>query len=547
MTPRVTITDDSPRPIVLLAATLLALVVVGIALPLVGFLLLAAVVYLGAAFVAYVLFRMVVKFIAENSGDAREAGASDASADPSEGCARGGGVLTAWRPGVFGGLRVAAVVLALWVPFGLASVLVFGANGFVVHLLGNLAERTVDGMQAGLGAQDLALGDWERKVRGSLELLPLPGGDTLRDAIDGVRPTVRSARDALVNLLQLVRFALVVESYVAWIFLLWLTVRSVLYFLARTVLAEHLRALPTGEGADVRFDMGLLRARQRTEGRAAPARGDGNRMGDRTGDRTGDHGGDHGGSDGDATKQPRGSEATQLRARAMVHERDFALGGFDTLYARVGLGPNRAENYRFPQWTSCAIRRVLTNAYHLNRIAPAAGLSWPVRAPARIVVVELRGERLCVRMRHLAFFERSLQLSTIVNAQIPWAAFESPLVTCIEGHGRVGLRVEGEPMLLSRRNELGGPGTDRDAGGDRRALGDRASDAVPQVNLPRLAAWSADTRLEIAVEPGYSNAVLVAAATAEITHSSLVVAAREDGAEVGSGTLLSRIARLVIP
>ena len=142
-----------------------------------------------------------------------------------------------------------------------------------------------------------------------------------------------------------------------------------------------------------------------------------------------------------------------LRTRTEVHERDFALDGFDTLYARVGLGPNRAENYRFPQWTSCAIRRVLTNTYHLNRITPGAGLVWPVRAPTRIVVVELRGERLCLRMRHLAFFERPLRLSTIVNAQIPWAAFESPPITCIEGHGRVGLRVDGEPMLLARVEE----------------------------------------------------------------------------------------------
>jgi hypothetical protein len=228
---------------------------------------------------------------------------------------------------------------------------------------------------------------------------------------------------------------------------------------------------------------------------------------------------------------------TPLRARTEVHERDFALDGFDTLYARVGLGPNRAENYRFPQWTSCAIRRVLTNTYHLNRITHGAGLVWPVRAPTRIVVVELRGELLCLRMRHLAFFERPLRLSTIVNAQIPWAAFESPLITCIEGHGRVGLRVDGEPMLLARGADAAVPRGDEEL----------AARPIPEVNLPRLAAWCADTRLSITVEPGYSNAVLVAAATAEITHSSLVVAAREDGAEVGSGTLLSRIARLVIP
>lgn len=286
MHPPVPPTDDSPRPIVLLAATTLLLLAVGVALPAIGFLLLAAVVYLGAALVAYVVFRMVVKFLVENMGENPGENLANARAEePAKGTADGspelhaaaphrGGILTAWRPGVLGGLRVAMVVLALWAPFGLASVLLFGANGFVVHVLGDLVERTVDGMQAELGAQDLALGEWEREVRGSLALLPLPGKDTLRDALDGVRPSVRSARDALVNLLQLVRFALVVESYVAWIFLLWLTVRSVLYFLARTVLAEHLRALPPGEGVDVRFDMGLLCARHGTAARAgAPTTG----------------------------------------------------------------------------------------------------------------------------------------------------------------------------------------------------------------------------------------------------------------------------------
>lgn len=286
MHPPVPPTDDSPRPIVLLAATTLLLLAVGVALPAIGFLLLAAVVYLGAALVAYVVFRMVVKFLVENMGENPGENLANARAEePAKGTADGspelhaaaphrGGILTAWRPGVLGGLRVAMVVLALWAPFGLASVLLFGANGFVVHVLGDLVERTVDGMQAELGAQDLALGEWEREVRGSLALLPLPGKDTLRDALDGVRPSVRSARDALVNLLQLVRFALVVESYVAWIFLLWLTVRSVLYFLARTVLAEHLRALPPGEGVDVRFDMGLLCVRHGTAARAgAPTTG----------------------------------------------------------------------------------------------------------------------------------------------------------------------------------------------------------------------------------------------------------------------------------
>jgi hypothetical protein len=218
---------------------------------------------------------------------------------------------------------------------------------------------------------------------------------------------------------------------------------------------------------------------------------------------------------------------TTLLGRSTAHDRDFPLDGFATFYARVGLGPNRAENYRFPQWRSCAFRRLLSNTYHLNRVTPRPGMHWPVRTPTRIVVIELRGERLCLRMRHLAFFEHTLRLSTIVNAQIPWASFESPLITCIEGHGRVGLRLEGDPVLQAR--------------------GADAAGEPPHVNLPRLAAWCADTHLALSVEPGYLNAVLVAAATADVLRSSLVVSAREDGEEVAGTTLLARVARLVVP
>jgi len=139
--------------------------------------------------------------------------------------------------------------------------------------------------------------------------------------------------------------------------------------------------------------------------------------------------------------------------------------------------------------------------------------------------------------RTWAFFEHTLRLSTIVNAQIPWASFESPLITCIEGHGRVGLRIEGDPVLLAR-------GEPAEAEAPQVNL---PQVNLPQVNLPRLAAWCADTHLGLTVEPGYLNAVLVAAATADVLRSSLVVSAREDGEEVAGTTLLARIARLIVP
>lgn len=215
-----------------------------------------------------------------------------------------------------------------------------------------------------------------------------------------------------------------------------------------------------------------------------------------------------------------------LLERTTVHAESFPIGGFAPIYARLGYGPNAAADYRVPQRTSCLVRRLLTRMYVLNRFRPRADAQWPVRAPERIAVVELRGERVCVRMRNLVFFEESLRLSTIFNAQVPWVSFESPLITCLSGTGRIGLRIDGAPDCIAH------------AGGGR---------AAPHVNLLRLAAWSADTRFGIAVEPGYANTVLVAPAAAVVRSSALVVAGRDDGDTVGVSGLLHRVARLIVP
>ena len=138
-----------------------------------------------------------------------------------------------------------------------------------------------------------------------------------------------------------------------------------------------------------------------------------------------------------------------LLERTTVHADSFPLESFSLLYARSGAGPNAAGNFRVPQRTSCCFRRLLTGTYVLNRLRPSPQMIWPVKAPERIAVVELRGERICFRMRNLAFFEQGLQFSTIVNAQIPWLSFESPLVTCLTGNGRVGIRIDGAPDCVA--------------------------------------------------------------------------------------------------
>lgn len=219
-----------------------------------------------------------------------------------------------------------------------------------------------------------------------------------------------------------------------------------------------------------------------------------------------------------------------LLQRTTVHADSFSIEKFSTIYARIGVGPNAKANFAIPQRSSCVVRRLLSRMYVLNRFDPESQrtspqMIWLVRAPERIAVIELCDERLCFRMRNLAFFEEGLRLSTIVNAQVPWLAFESPLITCLSGSGRVGIRIDGQPDCL-------------DAVPTQRA---------PHVNMLRLAAWSSDTRLGVDVASGYSNMVLVAPATAVVRSSSLVIAGRDDGESVSATGLLQRIGRLITP
>lgn len=214
-----------------------------------------------------------------------------------------------------------------------------------------------------------------------------------------------------------------------------------------------------------------------------------------------------------------------LIARTTIHSDRFSLRGFAPLYARRGTGPSGPQDYRIPQRGRCAVRRLFSRRYILTRFEPRADMEWPIRAPTRIAVVQLRGERLCFRMHNLAFFEETLQLSTVVNTQVPWLSFESPLVPCISGTGRVGICIDGQPECLA-------PSMDA---------------KLPKVNMLRLAAWADDSRFGIEVAPGYANTVLVAAPGAMVCTSSLVIAGRDDPTSVGPADLIWRAARLFVP
>ena len=80
-----------------------------------------------------------------------------------------------------------------------------------------------------------------------------------------------------------------------------------------------------------------------------------------------------------------------------------------------------------------------------------------------------------------------------------------------------------------------------------RLLPHDAIDASARVIAQRILMRPADTRLGVAVEPGYANTVLVAPATADVRSSSLVIAGRDDEETVGAAGLLWRIGRLITP
>ena len=208
------------------------LLVIGAIYPPAVLFLLVPAMFVAMLVAGYLLIRFVRKFIVENCGH--------------------GGIFEAWRPTLGSGLRTALGVLVRWAPFGFLSLLVFGANGLIVEWSARLLESGIGSLRGSIG--DIA-GPLEQGAWWSF-LLPNP----FEDAIQSIASGLKSVNDFLANLLVLIRFLLVVENYVAWVFLTWLTTRSVLYFLARTVLAERIEHEDAKSSPiEVQFNMEFMR------------------------------------------------------------------------------------------------------------------------------------------------------------------------------------------------------------------------------------------------------------------------------------------------
>jgi hypothetical protein len=225
--------DDVLRAVVPVGIPILILLVIGAVQPIVVVLFVVAGVPVAALFLAYLLVRLMRKLLHENCGT--------------------GGILESWRPSIGSGLLTAIGVLARWAPFGFLSLLIFGANGLIVDWIAQLAQLGI--IKARGGAEEAA-----RKaedVAGWMTWIPF---SALRDAARWSVSTMEFGADALGNLLVLVRFVCVVETYLSVMFLIWLTTRTVMYFLARTVLADRTaRGVAEDSPIEVRFNMETLR------------------------------------------------------------------------------------------------------------------------------------------------------------------------------------------------------------------------------------------------------------------------------------------------
>lgn len=182
----------------------------------------------------YLVCRLIGKFVREN-------------------CTREG-ALNAWRPSIWVGFTIGLSTLVRWAPFGLVAVLVFCINGVLVDAFGQLIEKGIEKIEEPVRQAKAALENrslWDRFWAW------LSGTESLAEP---AKQTLGVIERLCVNLLRTLQIALDTEYFLSWLLLIWLTVRSVLYFLARSILAEA-HGSRQGEAPliEVRFDMELLR------------------------------------------------------------------------------------------------------------------------------------------------------------------------------------------------------------------------------------------------------------------------------------------------
>jgi hypothetical protein len=227
--------DSSERLGVHIAIWCVSLLVLGWAIPalLVIGVILSSV--LALIVILWMIPRFILKVYRENAGD--------------------GGILHHWRPSMLDAVRVAVVVLLKWLPFGLTSVLVFKVNGLLMKWAVALCHEGIQGSRGpAAGAESLI----DKLLAGVAWPFQLVLGDSIESLRQAVGNGMHSVRDAIDHLLWLLMFLLVLEGIVSTVFLVWLTVRSILYLFGRQVLSSELSRVRRSS-TDVHFRMGFAR------------------------------------------------------------------------------------------------------------------------------------------------------------------------------------------------------------------------------------------------------------------------------------------------
>ncbi|MEY3141974.1 MAG: hypothetical protein RLY21_467 [Planctomycetota bacterium] len=223
--------DDGFLPVLLpIAIPLVLMLVIGIVYaPLLWWVLMLAIL-LSTGTAVFLVAKLLQKCIRENCGE--------------------GGVLEAWRPSAWVGLRTACSVLIRWMPFGFVAVLLFCVHGIIVDELAQLVEAGILKLQRlnHIGIEQVEGLPWYYSFFAPTWLT------------DSATASLSAVDRFLLGILRVIRILIAFEHFLSWVFLVWLTVRSVLYFLARLVLSEaHARSEAEAAMIEVRFDMEFTR------------------------------------------------------------------------------------------------------------------------------------------------------------------------------------------------------------------------------------------------------------------------------------------------
>ncbi len=144
-----------------------------------------------------------------------------------------GSVFREWRPSKRAGAWIALRVLAQWAPFGALSIILWWGNGWIIDQAIYLIQSAIVEWCGSIEPESAQLswtGEWMLRC-----VFPDVLVDTVKSASSGLSWGMR----VLMVLPFIITVLIEIERWLSLALLLWLTVRSLGYFLVRMVVAEQ--------------------------------------------------------------------------------------------------------------------------------------------------------------------------------------------------------------------------------------------------------------------------------------------------------------------